>query len=276
MAVEYTNEQQEEIIDDFSFDLSKPHVSREQIESITGFKPININLYRVSLVHKSLQKILQNRISLNIKVCDYMNDTNERLEFLGDSVINFVSANYIFNKYPDKDEGFMTRIRTKIVRSSHCVKFAKFMNLEQHILTSNKVLNIKDRMQINNRVLEDAFEAFIGALYKDLGFRYAEMFINGLIDKCVDEILKDDNYKDIIMRYSQAYGYELPIYETISSVGPPYSRKFVISISLMKDGFTREMGQGTGLSKKEAEQNAAKNACNMIDSSLKHIINRDQ
>ena len=109
----------------------------------------------------------------------------------------------------------MTRIRTKIVRGSKCSLFAKNIGLDQYILTANKVLTIKDKPHINNKVLEDHFEALIGALYKDLGFKYAEMFIKRIVDKYVDfrEILKDDNYKDILMRYTQYYNYELPIYE---------------------------------------------------------------
>lgn len=304
---------QEDPIDDFSFDLSKPHVSREQIQSIIIFKPIKLELYRKALIHSSMQKIILNRIENNIKVCDYMKFSNERLEFLGDAVFNLVAAEYIYEKYPDKDEGFMTRMRTKIVRSSHCVIFAKYLGLEQYILTANKVLNVTDKIQVNNRVLEDAFEALIGALYKDLGFKYTEQFIKKLIGECVNfkEIIKDDNYKDILMRYTQAYGYELPIYKLVNTEGTAYNRKFTVSVYLKKskkdlsedlsaesseeikedskedlkedlreDSSEEykevEMGTGSGSSKKEAEQNAAKNACSIIDSSLKHIINRDQ
>lgn len=272
-----TNNGLEEVVDDFSYDLSKNHISRNEIEDIMGMKPVKLENYRIALIHKSMNKIVINRKEHGVSVMPYMFFSNERLEFIGDAVFNLVTANYIFNKFPDKDEGFLTRIRTKIVRSSHCVIFAKYLNLEKFILTSNKVLQIKDRIHVNDRVLEDAFEAFIGAIYKDLGFKYAEMFIVNLIDKKVDfkEILKDDNYKDIIMRYTQSYGYELPIYKMVENNS--VSKKFCISISLKKldSDVIEEYGRGYGSSKKEAEQNAAKYACSIIDKSLTHIINRD-
>jgi ribonuclease-3 len=262
-------------------DLSKPHVSREQVEKIILMKPKNIDLYRRALVHKSLQKNVRECISLGLPVCDYMKESNERLEFLGDAVFNLVVGHYLFDKYPDKDEGFLTRMRTKIVRSAHCVKFAKILELGQFIITGNKIIRIKDQdgTVINNKVLEDSFEAFIGALYLDLGFKYAEMFIKKLVSEHVtfDELLYDDNYKDILMRYSQTYNYELPIYKTISIEGPPHNRIFTVKTYLKSKNnpsVEREIGTGTGSSKKNAEQDSARHACSLI-TNLKHITNRD-
>jgi dsRNA-specific ribonuclease len=231
---------------------------------------------------------VNNRKELKVPVEEYMFSSNERLEFLGDSIFNSVITCIIYKKYHDKDEGFLTRIRTKIVRSSHCVIFAKKLGLDKHILTSNKILGIGtvgDKRMINDRVLEDAFEAFIGAIYLDLGYKYAELFIKRLVDTMVNfnEILKDDNYKDILMRYTQAYGYELPVYVEVSSGGmDDSSPKFTMSVQLVplaEDKQDRQVIKdicyGSGNSKKEAEQNAAKHLCSLLDSNLKHIINRD-
>lgn len=285
------NDEKIEIVDDLSFDLSKPHVSREQIQDILQMKCINLEYYRIALIHKSLLKIVNNRKEINVPVEEYMFSSNERLEFLGDSIFNSVVTCIIYKKYEDKDEGLLTRIRTKIVRSSHCVIFARNLGLHKHILTSNKILGIgngvNDKRMINDRVLEDAFEAFIGAIYLDLGYKYAELFIKRLVDTMVDfnEILKDDNYKDILMRYTQAYGYELPVYKEIirNVTDSEDSSKFTMSVQLVPLADRNEISgneikdicYGSGNSKKEAEQNAAKNLCSLLDSNLKHIINRD-
>jgi ribonuclease-3 len=288
-----TQIQTEELNDDLSFDLSKPHISRNQIQSIIVMKPINLEYYRKALVHSSMQKIIKNRLDKGIKVCNYLMDTNERLEFLGDAIFNAVITNIIYKKYTDKDEGFLTRIRTKIVRSSHCVLFAKNISLDKYILTSNKILGITDKRMINDRVLEDAFEAFIGAIYLDLGFKYAEMFIVDLVNKYVNfqEILKDDNYKDILMRFTQAYGYELPVYLEVRNDRDRIleDKRFTMSIQLKKNinfetinacvdatnamnAILGEVGIGSGNSKKEAEQRAAKYLLDLLETNYKNLF----
>lgn len=284
--------------DDELFDLSKPHISRDEIKKIlstglppgTSMRPKNLDYYRRALVHKSLQKNVRKNLYKNQVVQDYMLESNERIEYLGDAVFGLVVANLLYDKYPDKDEGFLTRMRTKIVRSSHCAKFAKILELDKYVLTGNKVVRIRNSSGniSNDRVLEDAFESFVGAIYKDLGFKHAEAFILRLIKDEVDftSLLVDDNYKDILMRYTQANDYELPIYETIKMDGPPHSRKFIISVSLKKNGsdITKEFGLGEGSSKKAAEQKAAQSSmCSCKDKScikihmkdLHGIINRD-
>jgi len=285
-----TQIQTEELNDDLSFDLSKPHISRNQIQSIIVMKPINLEYYRKALVHSSMQKIIKNRLDKGVKVCNYLMDTNERLEFLGDAIFNAVITNIIYKKYTDKDEGFLTRIRTKIVRSSHCVLFAKNISLDKYILTSNKILGITDKRMINDRVLEDAFEAFIGAIYLDLGFKYAEMFIVDLVNKYVNfqEILKDDNYKDILMRFTQAYGYELPVYLEVRNDRDRIleDKRFTMSIQLKKNincadainannansAILNDIGIGSGNSKKEAEQRAAKYLLDLLETNYKNLF----
>jgi ribonuclease-3 len=286
--------------DDEIFDLSKPHISRDEIKTIlsTGLpegsfmRPKNLEFYRRSLVHKSLQKSVRHAQYNKREVQSYMIESNERIEFLGDAVLNLVAANVLYDKYPDKDEGFMTRMRTKIVRDKQCARFAKVLGLQNHILTGNKVVRVKDSdgKITNGKLLEDAFESFIGAIYKDLGFNSAESFIVRLINNHVDfsSLLIDDNYKDILMRYSQAFDYELPVYETVSVDGPPHSRKFVISVSLYRKGTDistkREFGLGEGSSKKASEQRSAQNSmcnCKIVNckkihmKELEGIIDRD-
>ena len=246
-----------------------------------------MDLYRRALTHKSVLKHVKWALENNRVVLPYMTESFERMEYLGDACLNLVTGNLIFDRYPDKDEGFMTRLRTKLVRSSTCVVFAKKIGLGRHVLTAANVVRIKDAdgVVINDKVLEDSFEALIGAIYKDLGFSYVELFLLKLINENINFdslIANDDNFKDIIMRFTQSNGYELPIYDTVSVEGPPYNRIFTVKVSLKK-GIPREfelvsgpstipipiiihkaydrpsLGLGTGPTKKEAEQNACKN-----------------
>ena len=263
-----------------SFDFSKVHISRNQIQEILmGMKPVNLDLYRQALIHSSLGPVIEKLDEFGIKYQEYMKANNERLEFLGDSFFNAIVTHIIYEKYPDKDEGFLTRIKIKLVRDTHCTRMAKHLCLDNFILTKNKVLGIFGKQQVNNKLLEDCFEAFIGALYLDLGFKYAEHFVRSLVAKYVDfnELLKDDNYKDILMRYAQACEYELPIYNTVSIEGTGHNRQFNVEVIVL-DKYTGEKilnYKGFGKSKKEAEIMAAKNACDKIDKSMTHIINRD-
>jgi len=255
-----------EIIEDLTMDLSKPHISRDQITKIIGFKPINLDLYRRAFVHKSLQKNVKYMEDLGFTVLDYMKESFERSEFLGDAVLNLVVAEVIYDKYPDRDEGFLTRIRTKIVRGSNCAKLAKILNLGSYILTGSGTVRIKntENIVINDRILEDVLESLICAIYKDLGLSYANTFIRKLINENIDfdQIANsDDNYKDILMRYTQICGYDLPIYKLISTT-ITNARIFEVSVSLKKNNseIIEEYGRGYSHTKKEAEQFACKNA----------------
>ncbi len=267
--------------EDELFDLSVPHISRSDIQNIIGMRPKNIDLYRRAFVHKSLQKHVKNSELLNLNVQEYMKESFERLEFVGDAVLNLVVANMLYGLYPDKDEGFLTRVRTKIVRGTNCCKLSKKLGLGRWILTGTKIVRIKDASGavINERLLEDVFESLIGAIYLDLGFSYAESFLLKLIKEHIDIsslTSLDDNYKDILMRYTQINSFELPIYETKEISGPPHSRVFTVTMSLKKNGSGTgsgtgsgsnnnlnkvcEYGIGQGPTKKEAEQNACKDS----------------
>lgn len=269
------------------YDLSKPHVSRDEIQTILGgMKPLNLENYRRALVHRSMQKYVNQAIKEGKGVQDYLKESNERLEFLGDAVFALVVADYIFDKYPTKDEGFLTRLRTKIVRDTNCVKFAKHIGLENHVLVAkhgstngpNGAKNGSTKGSSNDKIIEDAFEAFIGALYLDLGFIFCRGFIIKLIEAHVnfDNILEDDNYKDVLMRFTQSKQISLPIYEVIKEDGPPHKRIFTICVYFVIDSKKVEMGKGTGVSKKIAEQEAAMNTLSKIDTNdLASLICRD-
>jgi len=201
-----------------------------------------------------------------MEVCDYMKESYERLEFFGDAVLNLVSTDLIFHKYPKEDEGFMTRLRTKIVRGTNCAIFAKKINLGAYILIGTNISRVKDSSGIitNDKILEDAFESIMGALFIDLGLAYAQSFLLKLISENInfDTLTTvDDNFKDIIMRYTQTFKFELPIYEVISIDGMAHNKMFNVSVSLKRHSEEKKLyGIGYGKTKKIAEQNACKNS----------------
>jgi ribonuclease-3 len=232
-------------------DFSKPHVTREQIQELLGMKIKNVSYYQRALVHKSIHKAVKRYQGNDIQ--EYLIQHNERMEFLGDSVLSLIVANYLFHKYPDQDEGFLTRIKTKLVNGVQLAKCARKMNLGKYILMSNHVENIKGRD--SQKILEDTFEAFLAALFKDLGFDAVNSFIIEIIESLdFTEILIEDNYKDTLLKYSQ-HNFKncTPEYFLVRTDGPPHNRIFHVVVSI--DGTRYE--SGSGKSKKQAEQEAA-------------------
>jgi ribonuclease-3 len=171
---------------------------------------------------------------------------------LGDSVLGLIIANYLFHRYPENDEGFLTRIKTKLVNGVQLSKLARQINLGKYILMSNHVQNIKGRN--SQKLLEDAFEAFLAAIFKDLGFDAVDSFVTRLIDALdFTEILFEDNYKDILLKYSQKVFGTTPEYDLLGTDGPPHNRTFNVVVKINGKNYST----GWGKSKKQAEQVAA-------------------
>ena len=237
-------------------DFSKQHVTRNDIEGILNMRIKNISHYQRALVHKSIYKAIKKYISTKEKpIQEYLLQHNERLEFLGDSVLGLIVAKYLFHKYPEKDEGFLTKLKTKIVNSQQLSELATKIKLGKFILMSNHVENIKGRN--SQKILEDSFEAFLAAIFKDLGFDAAESFMINLIETLdFDELLVEDNYKDILLRYTQNISKNCTTsYDLLSTDGPSHNRDFIIVVNI--DGI--QHGVGKAKSKKKAEQLAAEN-----------------
>jgi ribonuclease-3 len=244
---------QKQIQDDLvTHDFTKPHVTRSEIEEILQMRVKNISYYQRALVHKSIFKAIK-RYSGEEPIQEYLTQHNERQEFLGDSVLGLIVANYLFNKYPQNDEGFLTRIKTKLVNGKQLAKLAIQINLGKYILLSNHVENIKGRN--SQKILEDSFEAFLAAIFKDLGFDAVNEFVIKLIESLdFNDVLLEDNYKDLLLKYSQIHfkGF-VPEYKLIKTMGPPHLRTFTVVVSINSVDYE----YGTAKSKKQAEQMAA-------------------
>jgi ribonuclease-3 len=218
--------------------------SRIEVENLLGFEVRRLELYQEALIHKSAVKYLN------------VPQSNERLEFMGDSVINMVIAKYLYTKYPNENEGFLTKVRTRIVSGKCLSKIAHKMNIHVCIRMNTKAL--QQGWNTNTRIMEDAYEAIIGAIYLDLGFAQAKQFILNRLHEYVntDDILKDTNYKDMIMRYTQSKAYILPEYKIIQEYGMNHNKKFHIGIYIESN----LLGTGVEKCKKDAEQQAAYNS----------------
>lgn len=190
-----------------------------------------------------------------------VSDSYERLEFLGDAVLDLIITEILFERFPDKDEGFMTQLRSKLVKGDALAGYSMQLGLPN-------VIEIGDRakgqgIEYSASVLADIFEALLGALYRDRGYKKARVFIERLLDTHlnIQEVARqDDNYKSLLMEYAQAKRMRVPVYRVVLESGPAHSRTFDVEVWIgeMRSGY------GSGKSKKLAEQEAAKVALDWI------------
>ena len=215
--------------------ISPPELDRNEISQLVGTKINNLDLYQKAFTHKSALKTYT------------LTESFETLEFIGDSVLGFVITKFLFDRYEGKQEGFLTKARTKLVRGETLADLAKNMNFDRWILMDEK--GMRNGWNKNTKVLEDAFEAFIGAIYLDLGLIHAKRFVLDAFEMIDMNILMiDDNFKDQLMRYCQANKFDLPTYVINSHSSG------IFDISVEVDGVS---GTGVAKSKRQAEQNAA-------------------
>lgn len=183
--------------------------------------------------------------------------SNERLEFLGDAVLGFVVAEHLYQSFPDKAEGFMTRLRAKLVNGQVLASYAEEIDLGALILMSDNMAQTAGRQ--NQTILADAFEAFIGALYLDLGIDAVRQFIHQtMLDEAdLDDLAeKRDNFKSLLLEYVQGLGWPQPRYRILIEEGPSHNRRFTVEVILQDTPY----GKGRARSKKSAEQKAAREA----------------
>ncbi len=248
-------------------------MTREQISSIIGMKPKNIDLYLRAFVHESALDF----VNKNLPILEPYKESYERLEFLGDSILYSVTTEFIHDNY-NLPEGESTRFRAKIICGTSCCKFSKLLQLGQYVIVPKKY----DDYVVSNSILEDVFEALVGAIFKDLGYTATSIFILKLVKNLdLTAILKEDhNYKDILMRYAKRNNYLFPIYtvkskEVIEAIPPiPSKNIFTVTMSLKKNNnpFIEEYGRGKGSTRQEAEQDACKDSiCTYNGKDLLHF-----
>jgi len=216
--------------------------------SILGFLPRKKELYDLAFIHRSASVALGNGSSLN----------NERLEFLGDAMLDAIVAEFLFKTYPSKNEGFLSTMRSRIVKRKHLDSLAMKMGIEK-LIVANSLNNNGGK-----HICGNAFEALIGAIYVDQGYKVTrEFIINKILKAQIDlEELEhtESDFKSRIIEWAQKNRTEIKFEIEEEYTGKDHAPIFVSRIFVTD----QLMGEGKGSSKKEAEQNAAEQAFNAI------------
>lgn len=183
--------------------------------------------------------------------------SNERLEFLGDSILNLIVGEYLYHHYPRAEEGELTKMRSRLVNRKALAAYARAIDLADFILTSPSASSTLGKG--HDTIAADTFEALIAAIYLDGGFGAARNFVERRVLSALKSgavVTSDDNYKSMLLEYAQAKGLGTPRYAIVKEEGPDHDRTFTVEVAL-SDG---HRGRGAGKNKKEAEQAAAAQA----------------
>ena len=225
---------------------------------INDFQPKDISLYQTAFIHKSYNPLEDYKEFTKPEGCLPLQDKSyETLEFLGDSLLGCMTAEYLYKRFEGEDEGFMTKIKTRIVNGEQLCYLATQLGMSPYLIISKHIEENCSGRQ-NQHILEDVLEAFIGALYLDSGdYILIQRFVVNLIECHLDLpeiILKDTNYKDQILRYFQHNFKVYPTYHHLEKLEDDTEFK----CELLKEDEVICIGEGK--TKKKAEQNASYNA----------------
>jgi ribonuclease III len=211
------------------------------IEEVIGYEFDNRDYLKEALTHKSYSSEMRGT------------QCNERLEFLGDSVLGLVVTSCIFLNNPGSVEGNLSKLKSRLVSKTSLAKWANDIDLGQHLLLGHGELTSGGRQR--ESILANAMEALIGAIYLDGGFESAEKFVKEWVIKAGEELSNTD-YKSVLQEAIQKKYKITPDYEITQTVGPEHDKTFTVSVRLRD----KLLAKGKGKNKKEAQQEAAKNA----------------
>lgn len=218
-----------------------------QFEERVGSSFNNKDLLKQAFIHRSY--LNENR--------DEALDHNERLEFLGDAVLELVVTNFLYHEYPDKPEGELTAYRSALVNTITLSRAATELGMNDFLLLSKG--EAKDTGRARQYILADTFEAFIGALYLDQGYDAAQGFISRALFPFMQEVVEKRLWQDAKSHF-QEKAQDLvgvtPTYDTLRELGPDHDKRFVVGVFLNSE----LVAEGEGKSKQEAEQEAAEKA----------------
>lgn len=203
-------------------------------------------LFEQAFVHRSFLNETKEKLS-----------SNERLEFLGDSILSFVISDYLYKNYPNFDEGILTNIRSLLVNTKSLAQIAKTLEFGKYLKLSRGEEESKGRQ--NQSLLADSFESFIGALFIDQGIEVVSKFLKEIFVPKAEEIAKNKSFKDpksLLQEYIQAKRQNSPVYKVLQESGPAHARNFKIGAFINN----KLISEGLGKSKRDAEENAAEKA----------------
>lgn len=225
-----------------------------KLEKLISYQFKDPSLLTLALTHRSFKK----------------DSNNERLEFLGDAVLDLLIGEYLYLQFPEKNEGDLSKMRAALVNEQSFMRFAKAIQLEEFIIISQNEESNKGREK--SSILSSAFEALIGAIYLESGLEFAQRLTYDILQRIypkLDSSVLFLDYKTALQEETQALFNEIPQYHLIQEIGPDHRKQFEMAIII--NGV--EMARCFGSSKKIAQQNCAKVAYKEImkkklDSSL--------
>ncbi len=222
----------------------------KQLQQTIGYKFKNEKILKTALTHSSYT----NEVKLSC-------ENNERLEFLGDAVISLILAHHLFKIFPDEPEGELTKIRAYFACENSLYKFAQKINLGDHLIMGKGEINAGGRNRLS--ILEDAFEALVGAIYLDGGFNSARNFLIKFLPDEINlkEIENSTDYKTKLQELIQQTPDKKIEYVLCKESGPDHDKIFEVELKLN----SKIISYGTGKSKKRAEQDAAKKAFEFLE-----------
>jgi ribonuclease-3 len=238
----------------------------------------DLDLYQTAFLHSSyVRKSFDSSVEFTPKpagILDLFEDhpDYENQEFLGDRCIELAVAYYIYRRFPDSDQGFKTVLKTKLVKKDTLAKFARFLDIPQHIIISKHVEEKTEMGRNNTRILEDVMEAFMCAVFMDnnktpskdgfigMGWQIVHQFLEFLLETVVDFeelLITEDNFKEKLMQFYHKEFSTTPEYITVSCNGPPNARIFTEAVL---DKFGKIIVTGVGSTRRQAQQNASREA----------------
>lgn len=220
----------------------------KKLEQVFNIKINDETLFRRALTHPSFTK--EQELSFL--------DSYERLEFLGDSVLKLLASDILFEMYPEFPEGKMSKIRSIVVSDMTLAKIFKSFNLEELLIIAKH--EMKQGLNQNDTICACAFEALLGAFYLEGKLKSLRKFLKKVLKPYIEDVNANYinfNAKALLQEYTQSINKQLPVYQLLEEKGPAHKKVFTVQVS-----FNNEVcGTGCGSSKKEAEQNAATEAC---------------
>lgn len=215
-----------------------------------GIKPVNISLYHLAAQHSSVAK----------ENVGGSKDSNERLEYLGDAILSAIIADYLFKKYPYKDEGFLTEIRSRIVNRESLNQLGKKLRLDEIVAYNDT----RRHEQAYKSILGDTLEAFIGAVYLDKGYKKCRYFVmNTLLfpHLDIDKIISiNPNYKSKVIEWAHRNGKTIR-FDILKVIENKHYNEFIAQVFIDEKPY----GKGHAFNKKRAEQEAAEKTCIMLN-----------
>jgi ribonuclease III len=225
-------------------DLDSATVRR--LQKVLGCRIGNRELFVQALLHRSFPQRPNHGTS-----------SNERLEYLGDSVLNLIVGEYLYHRYPDALEGDLTKMRSRLVNRKALAAYSKALHLSEYILMSPSAAQSVGKGY--DTIIADTFEAIVAAIYLDRGFPAARKFVEQQVLSAIAHgavATADENYKSKLLEYAQSHGLGVPRYMIVKEEGPDHDRTFTVDVLLHNERY----GTGSGKNKKDAEQAAASQA----------------